>query len=81
MRTHLLELARASRQEVQNVSYVVTNSLEDDAEFVIFESYRSLEGFAHHRESQHFQEIGLDRILPDLAHRSTSSVFGSVEPV
>lgn len=73
---NLVELAGESRKEAGNLSYVVTRSLEDSDHFVIVESYGSPAGFEAHRNSEHFQRIGLERIVPSLADRSVQAFSG-----
>jgi quinol monooxygenase YgiN len=63
------ELAAASRTEKDNLSYQVGRDLLDPAHFLIVETYNSAEGFEAHRESEHFQRIGMGRIIPLLASR------------
>ncbi|WP_312718331.1 putative quinol monooxygenase [Mobilicoccus sp.] len=65
----LVELARATRTEEGNVAYDVARSLEDEGHFVIVEAYRTEADFTAHRESPHFAEIGVARILPLLRER------------
>lgn len=76
----LLELAAASRTEEGNLSYDVARSLEDSHHFIIVENYVSESGFAAHRDSEHFQEIGVGRIIPALESRDVSTFTGS-DPV
>ena len=73
---NLIELAEASRLEQGNLSYVVTRSLEDADHFVIVEAYESAGGFAAHRDSEHFQRVGLGRIVPALADRTVHAFSG-----
>lgn len=72
----LRELAASSRNEPENINYVVSRSLEDSDHFIIVESYRSADGFASHRQSDHFQAIGIGRIIPDLTDRSVTAFTG-----
>lgn len=65
----LRELARESRKELGNVSYDAARDLLDSDHFVIAEKYTSPEAFDAHRQSAHFQKIGLSGILPLLAER------------
>ena len=73
---NLVELAAASRMETENLSYVVTRSLEDSNHFVIVESYGTPAGFEAHRNSEHFQRLGLGLIVPALADRSVQAFSG-----
>lgn len=72
----LRELAASSRREPENIGYVVSRSLEDPDHFVIVESYRSADGFAEHRQSDHFQAIGIGRIIPHLTERNVTAFTG-----
>ena len=72
----LKTLAEASRTEPENLSYWVSRSLEDADHFVIVESYTSAEGFAAHRETSHFQETGVGRIIPLLENRTVTAFTG-----
>lgn len=67
------ELARSSREEEGNISYVIARCLEDDHHFVIAEQYVDPEAFDVHRESEHFQSIGVAQIIPLLADRQVGS--------
>ena len=71
--TNLGRLAEASRQEEGNLRYEYFRGVEDPQKIVILESYRTAADFQAHRESQHFQEIGLETIIPFLHHRSVST--------
>lgn len=72
----LTSLAEASRTEPENLSYWISRSLEDADHFVIVESYTSPDGFAAHRETPHFQEIGVGRIIPLLESRTVTAFEG-----
>src|SRR4051812_20365732 len=65
----LRELAEASRAEPGNLSFVAHRSLDDPREIVLLERYASRDAFAAHRESRHFQELVLGRIVPLLDSR------------
>lgn len=62
-------LAEASRTEPGNRSYTISRDLECPATFVIVEEYDTAEDFAVHRETAHFQRIGLGQIVPLLTDR------------
>jgi len=72
----LNELAVASRTEPANLSYEYFQGVENPGHFVILERYTDQAGFAAHRESAHFQDIGLQRIIPRLEHRRVESYEG-----
>lgn len=63
------ELAAASRQEEASISYDFFQGVDDEAHFVILERYRDAEGFAAHREQDHFKTIGVGEIIPRLESR------------
>ncbi len=65
----LPQLAAGSRAEPGNVSYTITRDLEHPERFVIVEEYASAADFAAHRETSHFQQIGLGSIIPLLVER------------
>ena len=73
---HLTQLADASRQEPDNLSYVVSRALDNPHHFVIIEAYGSKAGFAEHRESDHFQQIGVAKIIPALEDRTVTAFYG-----
>ncbi|MFC9558416.1 putative quinol monooxygenase [Agromyces sp. NPDC056965] len=63
------ELAAASRTEPANRAYDFYRGVVNPDEIVILERYDDEAGFAAHRESPHFQRIGVGRIIPLLADR------------
>lgn len=65
----LKELAQDSRGEPDNIDYVVAQNLENESHFVITETYTDEEGFAAHRDTEHFQNIGVKQIIPLLENR------------
>ncbi|ALE91177.1 hypothetical protein AOC05_00365 [Arthrobacter alpinus] len=73
---NLAQLAEASRNEPDNLSYTVSRALDNPHHFVIIESYGSKAGFAAHRESDHFQQIGVARIIPALEDRTVTAFYG-----
>ena len=69
----LPKLAEASRREPGNLSYSITRDLEDPHVFVIVETYGEASDFDAHRNSVHFNEIGLSTIIPLLEDRKVES--------
>lgn len=65
----LYELATASRGEAANLSYDISRNMENPSQFTIVEKYVNAAGFATHRETEHFQRIGLGMIIPCLEKR------------
>lgn len=67
------ELATASRREPANISYDYYRQVDADNEVLIVEKYRSAAGFEAHRESEHFQRIGVHNIIDRLDHREVET--------
>lgn len=65
----LKDLAVASRTEPGNLGYIVAENIEAEGHFVITETYGTEADFAAHRETAHFQEIGIGKIIPLLKDR------------
>jgi quinol monooxygenase YgiN len=65
----LPQVAEASRAEPGNVSFVVYRELGDDRAIVLLERYASREALAAHRETAHFNELVLGKIVPLLDSR------------
>lgn len=70
----LPQLAAGSRTEPGNISYTITRDLEHPERFVIVEEYASAADFAAHRETAHFQEIGVGKIIPLLGDRRVATL-------
>ncbi|MFC4224013.1 putative quinol monooxygenase [Lysinibacter cavernae] len=73
----LAQLAAASRTEPANLLYNFFQDAEDPNHIVILERYTDEAGFAAHRESAHFQEIGVGKIIPLLEDRYIESYVGA----
>lgn len=69
----LQDLAQASRLEEGNLSYEYFQGVEDPLRIIILESYRTAEDFQAHRDSEHFQRIGVGTIIPLLENRAVST--------
>ena len=69
----LPKLAEASRAEDGNLSYVINRDLESPENFVIVEEYRTADDFQAHRDSEHFQRIGVGTIIPLLRERTVAT--------
>jgi quinol monooxygenase YgiN len=67
------ELAAASREVSKNLYYDYFRSPTDPDHFVILEQYSDANGLAEHRETAHFQRLGLQSIVPLLARREVAS--------
>jgi quinol monooxygenase YgiN len=65
----LPELIAGARSEPGNLAFDAYPALDDHSSYVLLERYMSRQAFADHRETVHFKEIMLGKILPLLAHR------------
>ncbi|MCX5208570.1 antibiotic biosynthesis monooxygenase [Kitasatospora sp. NBC_00240] len=59
----LHEFAGACREEPGCLSYEVFRSEESPQRYVSIEKYADAAAFAAHRDSDHFREIGLERVF------------------
>ena len=66
-------LAEATRKEPENITYEFFRSTEDGDRFVIIETYRCPEGLELHRQTEHFQRIGVGIINPLLERKEVKS--------
>jgi quinol monooxygenase YgiN len=69
----LTELAAATRTEPKNLSYAFFRSPLDPDHFVILEQYSEADGLALHRDTPHFQKLGVGTIIPLLDRREVTS--------
>ncbi len=69
----LARLRAASREEPANLSYDYFQNVDDPAHVVILERYIDAEGFAAHREYEHFRTLGIDGIIPRLDRRQVDA--------
>lgn len=67
------ELAQMTRSEPANLYYQFFRSVEDPNHFVILERYSHAQGLEEHRNTSHFQQIGVQRIIPLLTSREVQS--------
>jgi quinol monooxygenase YgiN len=67
------ELAVATRGEPKNLYYDYFRSPANPDHFVILEQYSDANGLAEHRETAHFQRLGLQSIVPLLERREVTS--------
>jgi quinol monooxygenase YgiN len=65
----LAELAAATRSEPGCLLYLVNRSTTAPDTFVLYEHYDDEESLAAHRDSPHFQRIGLGQVIPMLEER------------
>ena len=74
----LTELARETRNEPMNISYEFFQSTENPQHIVILEKYTEARGLEVHRDTAHFQNIGVKQIIPLLEERKVESYMVSV---
>ena len=67
------ELAIATRGEPKNLYNDYFRSPADPDHFVILEQYSDANRLAEHRDTEHFQRIGLQSIVPQLERREVTS--------
>lgn len=65
----LSELAQHSRAEAGCLIYEAHRNVDDLHQIVLYEGYRSQAALKAHRESEHFQRLVLNTIVPLLQHR------------
>jgi quinol monooxygenase YgiN len=70
----LRQVASASRQEPGNIAFDIFQSVDDPARIVLLERYASRDAFAAHRETDHFHDMVLARIVPLLAERTVEQL-------
>ncbi|AOJ34654.1 putative quinol monooxygenase [Burkholderia metallica] len=68
----LAELAPATRDEPKNLDYAYFRSAENPDHIVILERYSTEDGLDVHRETPHFQRIGIGAIMPLLDRRDVT---------
>lgn len=69
----LEQLGKASRLEPDNLYYEWFRSAGNPQHFVILEKYKSADGLERHRQTGHFQKIGVGQIIPLLDRREVES--------
>jgi quinol monooxygenase YgiN len=65
----LAEFIGAARAEPGNLAFDAYLKLGDLRSYVLLERYASREAFADHRETPHFKDLLLGRIVPRLEQR------------
>jgi quinol monooxygenase YgiN len=66
----LPDLIAGARSEPGNLAFDAYPALGDNSNYILLERYTSRDAFAEHRETVHFKEIMLGKILPLLANRA-----------
>lgn len=69
----LAQLAEHTRSEPANLYYEYFQSTVDPHHFVILEKYKDASGLDAHRDTPHFQSIGVGKIIPLLSRREVES--------
>lgn len=69
----LAELAVHTRQEEANSAYTASRSIENPDHFVIVEKYNCENGLEVHRNTPHFQQLGVQQIIPLLENREVQT--------
>jgi (4S)-4-hydroxy-5-phosphonooxypentane-2,3-dione isomerase len=65
----LREVAAQSTREPGNLFYQVHQSTADNNTLLLYEAYRDESALAAHRDTDHFKNLVLGKIIPLLAHR------------
>ena len=68
---HLPELATKSRREEGNLFFKIHQSISDVNTLMLFESYVDEAAVQAHRNSDHFKNLVLGKIVPDLENRES----------
>jgi uncharacterized protein len=66
VRSLLTQLAEATRAEPGNLSFGTYRQFDDERDVIVLERYASLEAFAAHRATAHYQDLVLGQIVPRL---------------
>jgi autoinducer 2-degrading protein len=73
VRQLMLEAAAAVRQhEPGNLLYVGHQDPEDPAHFLFYEQYADQQALEAHRDSAHYQEVVVGKLVPLLAERTVT---------
>jgi quinol monooxygenase YgiN len=70
----IAQVAEASRTEPGNLSFETYQNTTDPAGIVLLERYASREAFAAHRETDHFHNLVLARLVPLLETRTVEQL-------
>lgn len=68
--TLISELQKQTLQEKGNVNYLVFQSVKEPNKFTLIEEYVSEDAFSQHLQSEHYQQIVVQKIQPFLAVRN-----------
>ena len=70
----LPELVEKSRKEAGNLSYTIYQSENDPNELILHEQYANAAAAETHKQSEHYQRIVVNQIVPHLAVRDVTPV-------
>jgi quinol monooxygenase YgiN len=65
----VVQLAAASRTEPGNIDFTAYRQIDDPRRFVLLERYASREQLDAHRDTPHFADLVLGRLIPRLDSR------------
>ncbi|HEX6445640.1 MAG TPA: putative quinol monooxygenase [Streptosporangiales bacterium] len=65
----VVRLADASRAEPDNIDFTAYRQLDDPRRFVLLERYASREALDAHRDTPHFADLVVGRLIPRLDSR------------
>ncbi|MBO0872490.1 MAG: antibiotic biosynthesis monooxygenase [Pseudonocardia sp.] len=65
----VIQLAAASRTEPGNIDFTAYRQLDDARRFVLLERYASRDALDAHRDTPHFTDLVLGRLVPRLDSR------------
>lgn len=66
----IAELQKQTLQEKGNVNYHIFQSVKEPNKFTLIEDYMSEDAFSQHLQSEHYQQIAVQKIQPCLAVRN-----------
>jgi quinol monooxygenase YgiN len=66
----LADLTAKSTAEEGNLVYKIHQSISDANTLILFEGYQDESALAEHRDSEHFQTLVLEKIIPLLEDRN-----------
>lgn len=74
VRTYLNEMAIVTRQEKGNLRYDIYQHLTFPDMIILYEEYEDETALKAHRESEHFENIVTNKILPLLRERNVDVI-------
>jgi quinol monooxygenase YgiN len=70
----LAELIAAARTEPGNLAFDAYRDVDEPRSYVLLERYASRDAFAAHRETDHFKDIVLERLVQLLERRTVEAL-------